>query len=956
MREKSVAFGAAAALAASLSLGAAPSPVAGASPAEAPAPVSGGSLEFARHLLPNGLTILLAEERSQPLVSVAAWYRVGARNEGPGITGIAHFVEHMGFRATENISGADVFGHIERLGGHWHGYTRHDNTIYYETARREALDWLLFLEAERLRRCRILPQEVEIERGSILAEHDGYENDPWSLLFDDVAAAAFREHPYGYNISGWSSDLKGIRPADVRDFYDRHYVPANLILAVVGDFDSARALASIRRHFGALPRRAGLEPLRTVEPPQRGERRVTLRMPGAAATVMVAHRSPALTDPDFFPFLVLDALLGGGRPINTLDNDFELSPLEPERRTSRLYRSLVSTGLASRASTGFLPTLHPYLHTVIAEASDGVEPAALERAMVAAVEELAARGPAEEEIHLARGRLIRLSALAADTYQEVVHLRAQLEGLGAGDLWGRIEERISAVQASEVQAAARRYLTSDSRTVGLFLPRATSENAAAEYAASSESTASGSGAAGVAGAKAMVRSSGGAAAKIAPPSITFVETRPPPPPLTVTLPSGLRLAASANPWVSTAALVIEMDAGPYYDPPGGEGTAALVARSLPLAGAPPSGGDAASFSDRHALRWSVEVGGTDFDHPDPRRVRLSAQFSAADLEEVAAFLAASLSTPRFAADEVRVARSAQAAEVAAIADDTDGLARSRLQQALFAGTPFGRPPLGTVQSVAALSRSGLQDFHRRRYRPERARIAFAGGVGATQALASLERAFAAWSPATGPAESATAPSPPSTRPHAPDPVRLPHKSQVDLAYGFFTGVEAGSADRRAFEALWYVVQHGYYSGRLGETIVGGRGLAYSIESRPALDLPGAPVLMATGVSPEKVEELRRLWEQTLDEVATRGITARELEAARTWIDGRALHTHESNLSAALAALDALAGRATQPAVDASVAGKRAHAAPILTLTQVNALARRILGARKGIWSAAGPLP
>jgi zinc protease len=443
----------------------------------------------------------------------------------------------------------------------------------------------------------------------------------------------------------------------------------------------------------------------------------------------------------------------------------------------------------------------------------------------------------------------------------------------------------------------------------------------------------------------------------------------------VTLPSGLRLAVSANRWVNTASLLIEVDAGPYFDPPGAEGLAAMAARLLPLAGTAPAGGDPAAYSDRLALRWSVEVGGTDFDYADPRRVRLSVEFSAADLEEVAAFLAASLSAPRFAADEVRSARSAQAAEVAGIADDTDALARARLLQALHAGTPFGRPPLGTPESVAALSRAGLQEFHRRHYRPERARIAFAGGTDATRALAVLERAFAAWAPAADaaaplatPPGATTPASLSSAPPRPPDPVRLPHKTQVDLAYGFFTGVGPGSVDSRAFEALWYVVQHGYYSGRLGEMIVGGRGLAYSIESRLASDLPGAPVLMATGASPDKLEELRRLWEKTLDEVAADGITARELEAARTWIEGRALHTHESNMSAALAALAALRSgatpsggapqpaRAAQPTGAAPAMGQGAAGDSAPTLAQVNALARRILGSRRAIWSAAGPLP
>jgi zinc protease len=952
-----------------------PGPPPGAAPLEFSAPWGAEDPSFRRHTLPNGLTVLTLEEHSQPLVSVLVWYRVGARNERPGITGIAHYLEHMAFRASENIQAEDITGQIERLGGHWHGYTRLDNTAYFETVRREALEWALFLEAERMQRLLMLPAEVEVERGGILSELKGYENDPWSLLYDAVAAVAFDQHPYGYNISGWVSDIEAITHADVLDFYRRYYAPANAILVLVGDFDTTKALAAVRRQFDALPRRPPLEPLRTVEPPQRGEKQVTLRMPGAAASVMVGYHAPAADDKDFFRFLQLDAILSGGRGVSTLGSEFEISPFSAERRSSRLYRDLVATGLATRVTTGLLPTLHPYLYTVTAEAAPGVSLDTLERSIIASVEGVARNPPSEEEIATARQRLQFLSQAQVDTFQGLAHFLATSEaflkegaqaGLKGGVLPALPEEEGEG-ESVRIQALARRYLNSENRTAGWFEPIQAPAGAAAPGAETAPSETSSSGKEPAAGAAASSVRRASPRPRLTPPKISLASVDPPPPPTRLILSSGLELtAATTRRRVMTGALVIEIDAGPYYDPEGGEGTAALTARLLSAGSEARDARATAALIDRLGVRWNVRVGGSDLDVADPRRVRIELQFPMGSLSGVAGLVADALRAPLFPSDAFRVARQAQASEVAGLEDDTVGLSRSRLMQALFAGSRYGRPVLGSRQIVSGLSRADLQRFHARYYRPERTRIAFCGGwpersgasppAGALEerSLGVLKEAYADWSlppPEEEGREAAGAaaggpsalPAPDSLR--SPEPVRLVHKAQADLAYGFFTGVSADSPDRAALEALVYTVHHNY-GGRLGDQIIMQRGLAYSIDSVQAPDLPGSPWLLHTGAPPEKVAPLQKLWEEILDEVGQRGISAKELEAARTYLEGRRLHEQESGLSAARAALAATRAGGQPP-------GK---AAAPLTLEQVNRLARRLLSGRRALWSLAGPIP
>ena len=202
--------------------------------------------------LENGLTVLVLEEHTLPVVSVQMLYKVGARNEAPGTTGLAHFLEHMAFRATARFPENDVVRRIYAVGGEWHGYTWIDQTTYFATAPREHLDLLLAIEAERMAALVIAAEEVEAERGAVMAELRGYEEDPVTVLTESVPMLAFLQHPYRYNTIGWPSDVLAIDHADLVAFYRRHYHPANAVLAVVGDVEAGEVLALVEDRFGAL--------------------------------------------------------------------------------------------------------------------------------------------------------------------------------------------------------------------------------------------------------------------------------------------------------------------------------------------------------------------------------------------------------------------------------------------------------------------------------------------------------------------------------------------------------------------------------------------------------------------------------------------------------------------------------------------------------------------------------
>jgi hypothetical protein len=195
--------------------------------AEPPAALAG----LRRETLDNGLTVLVLEDHRAPLVSLGAMYAVGARNEAAGQTGIAHFVEHMNFRATARFPGSESTESITRIGGRWSGYTWIDQTYYGATVPREALGLLLDIEADRMTAARFAPDEFDRERASVVAELHSYD-DPHSLLYDAVLAASFELHPYRHNTIGWLTDVEQITRDEAWRFYGRFYHPGNTVLAV----------------------------------------------------------------------------------------------------------------------------------------------------------------------------------------------------------------------------------------------------------------------------------------------------------------------------------------------------------------------------------------------------------------------------------------------------------------------------------------------------------------------------------------------------------------------------------------------------------------------------------------------------------------------------------------------------------------------------------------------------
>ncbi|HEY3886490.1 MAG TPA: pitrilysin family protein [Vicinamibacterales bacterium] len=419
-----------------------------------------------RDTLDNGLTVLIREVHTAPLVSVWCWYRVGSGDELPGSTGASHWVEHMNFKGTTNIPRDDMKGIVERFGGAWNGYTWIDQTTYLETAGRDALDTLVFIEAERMANGLYEPHECEAERNVIIAELQGGENDPDQLLETEVTATAFRSHPYRHPTIGWIDDLRSMSRDALFGHYRRHYVPANATLVVVGDVEGDDALRLAGKHFGRIDGASAPERRRASEPRQIGQRRVLLEREGTTAYLKCAWHAPAASDRAFFPMLVLDAALTGAKGLN-LWTSFRGAP--PQRK-ARLYTALVDRGLASAVSGSLLPTAEPFLYSVSLTASDGVALDVLEAAVLDEIDRVRAAGLTEAEVERAKRQLRARLVFENDSVTNIAHQLGYFETVAGPGFVDRLAACVDAVRPEEVAAVATERLARDRMTVGWFKP------------------------------------------------------------------------------------------------------------------------------------------------------------------------------------------------------------------------------------------------------------------------------------------------------------------------------------------------------------------------------------------------------------------------------------------------------------------------------------------------------
>jgi zinc protease len=413
------------------------------------------TLDVAEATLENGLRVLVLEDHRSPVVVTQLWYRVGSRNERPGATGLAHFLEHMMFKGTPRHGKGEFSRLVEQSGGQDNAFTTQDETSYFVDVAADRVDMVLSLEADRMRHLLLDPREIDSERQVVMEERrTRTEDDPDGLLSEEMNSVAFKAHPYRWPIIGWMEDIKRINPTELRAFYDTYYQPNNAILVVVGDVKAPDVMTRVRQLFGSIPRGPDPAPVTAIEPPQIDERRVVVTKAGAQLPIVeLAWHVPNHTSADA-PALEL------------------LSTILSEGRASRLYRKLVYEQQVALGAGGDYPyfSRDPNLFTFYATPLPGKSAEAIERALLAEIELLKSDPLPEEELERAKNQ----TEAAFVWQQDSVHSRAtslaRFELAGSWRLQADFVRRIRAVTAADLQRVARAYFPIERKNAATLLP------------------------------------------------------------------------------------------------------------------------------------------------------------------------------------------------------------------------------------------------------------------------------------------------------------------------------------------------------------------------------------------------------------------------------------------------------------------------------------------------------
>jgi len=402
--------------------------------------------------LDNGMKIMVLEDASIPNANMYLFWKVGSRNEVPGITGISHFFEHMMFNGSKKY-GPKMFDRtMEAAGGANNAYTTENITVYTDWFPANALERIFDLEADRIASLDINEKMVESERGVVASERTtGLENSNWRTLQEEIKGAAFRAHPYSWSVIGHESDIAAWTLDDLVQYHKTYYAPNNAVVVIAGDVKLAEVKAFADKYFAPIPAQAPPKEVKTVEPLQKGERRVYVHKASVSTpNVMLAYHVPSTSHEDYYALDLLSSVLSTGN-------------------SSRLYQSLVEKQVAIEVETYLPMTFDPNLFYVMGVANPGITAAELEKDLIAEINRVAREGVTEQELEKVKN--IKLM----NFYRSMETINGKANTVGTYELYfGSFEKLFNAPEAygkvtpADLQRVAQTYLRRSNRTVAVL--------------------------------------------------------------------------------------------------------------------------------------------------------------------------------------------------------------------------------------------------------------------------------------------------------------------------------------------------------------------------------------------------------------------------------------------------------------------------------------------------------
>jgi len=793
-------------------------------------------------VLDNGLTVLTKEVHTTPVTSVQVWYRVGTRNEGPGLNGISHQLEHMLFKGTTNrpIQYGRLFS---ALGSNSNAFTSYDETAYFGTVGRDKLEALLVLEADRMQNALINPEQLASEKRVVISELQGYENSPGYRLSRAVQRAAFPNRPYGLPVGGTKADVQRFTLEQVQDYYRTYYSPDNATLVIVGDFATEPVLAKVKQIFD-MPRRAKTAPSPTHSAAAvTAKQPIVLRQPGSAALLQVIYPLPDAKHPDVPALDVMDAILTQGR-------------------SSRLYQALVESGLASEISAYPAELIEPGWYSISATAAPGQALSKLEQVLQHSLAELQQRQVTPAELNRAKTQLQATFTLSnrdiSSQASQLGYNQTVTEDYRYSD---RYLAGVSQVTAADIQRVARTYLDPAKRTVGYFEPtQPTGQPTTAADITTTQTSESFTTGEPVDPAE---------VAKYLPKTTGETSTTPQPLPQRLQLKNGLTVLLLPDSSTPTVTLSGYIQAGSSFDPLAKAGIASLTAENL-MSGT--------QNKNALALAEELENRGISLEFAANREgVSIEGDALAKELPALVRTLADVVQHATFPADQLGLSRQRALTALKVELDNPQVLGRRVFQQAIYPKNhPFYAFP--TPGSLKSIMRRDVTHFYQRHYRPDTTVLALVGDFDPAQVRSLLEASLGKWQAKGKPPSLRfpTVPLPKSVKRLNPD---LPGKSQ-SVSYLGYQGISRQDPRYYAALLLNQVLGGDTLASRLGTEIRDRQGLTYGIYSYFQAGKHEGPFVIQMQTAPEDAQQAIRSTLALLEQLQQKGITAAELDGAK----------------------------------------------------------------------------
>lgn len=402
--------------------------------------------------LKNGMQIIVLEDHSIPNVAMYLFYKVGSRNEYPGITGISHFFEHMMFNGAKKYGPKQFDVTMEANGGANNAYTSNDVTVYSNWFPRSAMELIFDLEADRIAHLDFNDKMIESERGVVLSERStSLENSNETYLIQEVLATAFNAHPYTWPVIGWESDIKNWTKADLQNYFKTYYAPNNCAVVITGDISLEEVKKLSKKYFEPIPKGNTPRKVHTVEPEQLGERRLLVKKDVSTPHVLAVYHVPEASSSDYYSLSLLSSILSSGN-------------------TSRLYTKLIDEKqLATNVWTDYGQYFDPFVFMIYSICNENITPAQVEEAIYDELDKIASEGISENELQKVKNQKL------IEFYHIMETINGKANQIGTYQLFfGDYKKLYDApneyqrVTVSDIKNVTKKYFQKSNRTVGIL--------------------------------------------------------------------------------------------------------------------------------------------------------------------------------------------------------------------------------------------------------------------------------------------------------------------------------------------------------------------------------------------------------------------------------------------------------------------------------------------------------